>query len=325
MVNVFFAHPFAHQAEAEENKLWLDTTYALIQAYRSRLAKQDAEDTKNSRVPQHSVQMRKLQNKFRAFLSAEESFWSGFALRLVRTFGLTEAKPALLALNITSPDPSDPLADVSRSSVPTIDDEPGTRSDVGPATALPPGQRDRKLDAVSKVLVHLGDLARYREQYNEVGGKPKAGQLKHSEDWKPRRGRGGKKESNPIIPRERDFTRASECYQQARLLFPDNGSSAASNLSSLRLFINFAFLGNAPNQLAVLAIWTGDSFLAAYHCYRAMAVRQPFPTAQDNLVKSVEKVLAKFKAAEEQPPLSEVDAFKESVLYLHGIWVTKSA
>ncbi|KAG8922601.1 hypothetical protein FRC01_013831 [Tulasnella sp. 417] len=249
--------------------------------------------------------MRKLQNKFRAFLSAEESFWSGFALRLVRTFGLTEAKPALLALNITSPDPSDPLADVSRSSVPTIDDDPGSRNDAEPSTALPPGQRDRKLDAVSKVLVHLGDLARYREQYNEVGGRPKAGQLKHSEEWKPRRGRGGKKETSPVIPRERDFTRASECYQQARLLFPDNG--------------------NAPNQLAVLAIWTGDSFLAAYHCYRAMAVRQPFPTAQDNLVKSVEKVLAKFKAGEEQPVSTEVDAFKDRVLYLHGIWVTKSA
>ncbi|KAG8908469.1 hypothetical protein FRC00_011201 [Tulasnella sp. 408] len=56
-----------------------------------------------------------------------------------------------------------------------------------------------------------------------------------------------------------------------------------------------------------------------------MAVRQPFPTAQDNLVKSVEKVLAKFKAGEEQPSSTEIDAFKDRVLYLHGIWITKSA
>ncbi|KAG9040949.1 hypothetical protein FS837_012913 [Tulasnella sp. UAMH 9824] len=144
LVSVFFAYQFAPQAEAEENKLWLYTAYALIQAYRSRLAKQDAEDAKNSRVSQHSVQMRKLPNIFRAFLSAEESFWSGFALRLVRTFGLAEAKPALLTPNITSPDPSDPLADLSHSSVPTIDDDPESRNAVEPSTALPPDKRDSK-------------------------------------------------------------------------------------------------------------------------------------------------------------------------------------
>lgn len=161
--------------------------------------------------------MRKLQTKFRSFLASEESWWAGFALRLVREYGLHEAKPALLALNITSPDPSNPAADVSRLAI-------SSPADILAQESMPAGQREKKLLLLHKVLICLGDLARYKEQYNENGNRPKAGQNGHTDDWKPRRGRGGKKNTNDSRePKPRDYTRAVECYQQARLLIPDNG------------------------------------------------------------------------------------------------------
>ncbi|XP_043689295.1 protein SMG7L isoform X2 [Telopea speciosissima] len=47
--------------------------------------------------------------------------------------------------------------------------------------------------------------------------------------------------------------------------------------------------GNPHNQLAVLAIYIGDEFLALYHCIRSLAVKNPFPDAWDNLNLLFEK------------------------------------
>lgn len=43
-------------------------------------------------------------------------------------------------------------------------------------------------------------------------------------------------------------------------------------------------------QLAVLAIYIGDEFLALYHCIRSLAVKEPFPDAQGNLILLFERV-----------------------------------
>jgi len=43
-------------------------------------------------------------------------------------------------------------------------------------------------------------------------------------------------------------------------------------------------------QLAVLATYIGDDFLALYHCVRSLAVKEPFPDAWDNLILLLEKV-----------------------------------
>lgn len=43
-------------------------------------------------------------------------------------------------------------------------------------------------------------------------------------------------------------------------------------------------------QLAVLATYVGDEFLALYHCIRSLAVREPFPDAHDNLIVLLERV-----------------------------------
>ncbi|KAJ4977127.1 hypothetical protein NE237_002233 [Protea cynaroides] len=47
--------------------------------------------------------------------------------------------------------------------------------------------------------------------------------------------------------------------------------------------------GNPHNQLAVLATYIGDEFLALYHCIRSLAVKNPFPDAWDNLNLLFEK------------------------------------
>ena len=43
-------------------------------------------------------------------------------------------------------------------------------------------------------------------------------------------------------------------------------------------------------QLALLATYIGDDFLALYHCIRSLAVKEPFPDALDNIMLLFEKV-----------------------------------
>lgn len=47
--------------------------------------------------------------------------------------------------------------------------------------------------------------------------------------------------------------------------------------------------GNPQNQLALLATYIGDDFLALYHCIRSLAVKEPFPDALDNIMLLFEK------------------------------------
>ncbi|KAG2318902.1 hypothetical protein Bca4012_054873 [Brassica carinata] len=47
--------------------------------------------------------------------------------------------------------------------------------------------------------------------------------------------------------------------------------------------------GNPHNQLAVLATYVGDEFMALYHCVRSLAVKEPFPGASNNLLLLFEK------------------------------------
>ncbi|QHO14830.1 hypothetical protein S245_032132 [Arachis hypogaea] len=47
--------------------------------------------------------------------------------------------------------------------------------------------------------------------------------------------------------------------------------------------------GNPQNQLAVLATYIGDEFLAMYHSIRSLAVKEPFPDAWNNLILLFEK------------------------------------
>ncbi|CAJ2648627.1 unnamed protein product [Trifolium pratense] len=66
-----------------------------------------------------------------------------------------------------------------------------------------------------------------------------------------------------------------------------NWSVAATHyLEATRIWPNS---GNPQNQLAVLATYIGDEFLALYHCVRSLAVKEPFPDAWNNLILLFEK------------------------------------
>ncbi|XP_021825839.1 protein SMG7L isoform X2 [Prunus avium] len=93
-----------------------------------------------------------------------------------------------------------------------------------------------------RFLVCVGDLARYKEQYE----KPDA--------------------------QNRNWSVAATNYLEATVIWPDSG--------------------NPHNQLAVLAIYIGDEFLALYHCIRSLAVKEPFPDAQGNLILLFERVIS---------------------------------
>ncbi|XP_022139980.1 protein SMG7L isoform X2 [Momordica charantia] len=90
-----------------------------------------------------------------------------------------------------------------------------------------------------RLLVCLGDLARYMEQHE----KPDL----HSHKW----------------------LAAATHYLEATMVWPDSG--------------------NPQNQLAVLATYVNDQFLAMYHCARSSAVKEPFPDAWDNLILLFER------------------------------------
>ncbi|KAI4296764.1 hypothetical protein L6164_036690 [Bauhinia variegata] len=90
-----------------------------------------------------------------------------------------------------------------------------------------------------RCLVCMGDLARYKQQYE-----------------------------NPVMQNQ-NWSVAATHYLEATRIWPDSG--------------------NPQNQLAVLATYIGDEFLALYHCVRSLAVKKPFPDAWDNLILLFEK------------------------------------
>ncbi|KAG1327900.1 protein SMG7 [Cocos nucifera] len=67
----------------------------------------------------------------------------------------------------------------------------------------------------------------------------------------------------------RDYAAASGYYLQAASLWPSSG--------------------NPHHQLAILASYSADDFLALYRYFRSLAVNSPFLTARDNLIIAFEK------------------------------------
>lgn len=266
--------------------------------------------------------------RFRQFLAEEEKFWTQLVVRLRRSFGLDEAQAAFVALGILpsdqttgshvqdSPEQShyrDGLAANGRNQF-QFPPEDSTSS------ALPHSSTERggRLAILSKALVCLGDIARYRELYNESGGRPKAG---HEESSLPARKNARNKRGAPgmdVIPRARNYDKAQQCYEQARLLVP--------------------YEGNPSHQLAILSSYQKDSFGSLIHYYRALCVRQPYDTAAENLGTVLNKGLDQWKSrmkrekernggksaerdsASTLAPRLRVENFKERVVVLHALW-----
>lgn len=299
IVHLLFDFPYSLEAESLDRTLWIQTSHRPIAEYRHQIQVLSGQGKAASSGPRPFVQLRKVQAKFRSFLAAEESFWSGLALRLVRTHALTEAKGALVSLDITSPDPNNPGNDISRD----VLSPAGQNSDQSPprisASPASPDHYDRKLKMVHRVLIYLGDLARYREMYSEDPTRPKSTEDKRGGKRKP-----GKvtAPSNPDA-KGRDYSRAVACYEQARLMVPDDG--------------------NPSNQLAVLAVWSSDRFASAYHCYRAICVRDPFPTTRGSLESILDKTLENVRKGTDNPRESAHDRFQDEVVLLHALWLRR--
>ncbi|KAI0795562.1 hypothetical protein C8Q75DRAFT_746529 [Abortiporus biennis] len=333
-LRLLLVYPYARESKDAESHLWMQTSYQLISIYKQRISSLDRQiinpnqqRQQNNQHQQRVVEHRKLLQRFRQFLSEEEKFYTQLIVRLRRNFAIEDAQSALTALSIL---PEDELqaanAATAEGNAPRRNQyQFPPESDMENPTLLPttPAQRESRIAIVSKALVYLGDIARYKELYNEAGGRPRAGH----EDGPPaqpaagRSGRGGKRGGGPtppimMIARMRNYERAQACYEQARLLLPNDG--------------------NALNQLAIVAYHQKEVLNALVYYYRALCVRQPYETAAENLTTVLHRALEQWKSSGSQKqkeqeekvakeggklePRHRVEFFVSKVIVLHAIW-----
>lgn len=333
-LRLLFVYPYARESKDAENHLWMQTSYSLIAIYKQRITALDraihhpprqSAQQPHQQQPPRAVEYRRLLQRFRQFLSEEEKFWTQLVLRFRRQFALDESQSALTALGIVPEEEPVPSADGTtrrnQFQFPP-ESEPGSTA---AASVLPitQAQRDGRIAIISKALVCLGDIARYKELYNEAGGRPRAGHedgppaaASSSRNGRGRRGGGPAQATGFMtLPRLRNYDRAQSCYEQARLLLP--------------------FDGNPSHQLAILASYQKDVFGSLVHYYRALCVRTPYETAAENLGTVLNKAFEQYQAkglVREQEKQTEtangtpavprlrVEAFKEKVVVLHSMW-----
>ncbi|KAF9484119.1 hypothetical protein BDN70DRAFT_850450 [Pholiota conissans] len=334
-LNLLLVHPTAPESKDVENHLWMQTSYAFISSYKQRIAALDRTIQNTQRHPQAQqgqqgpsqprnanhgvVEHRKLVQRFRQFLADEEKFWTQLVLRLRRLFNLTEAQPALVALGLMTEIDDIPA---STEALETRDGvmhgasgrnhyqfppEDPTASQASLPTT--PEERESRLAILSKALICLGDIARYRELYNESNGR-RPGQEEGATS--SRRGRNRRGGGSEAPPRPRNYSKAQQCYEQARMLVPSEG--------------------NPSHQLAILSSYKKDSFGSLIHYYRALCVSQPYDTAAENMGTVLSKALETWrqrmkkerdKNTANEPPASlraKIDAFQEKVVVLHALW-----
>ncbi|KAG0147799.1 hypothetical protein CROQUDRAFT_132385 [Cronartium quercuum f. sp. fusiforme G11] len=299
------------------NLLWLDTSHAFISLYRRqimdidrRMAEAIPEPRRRGRPANYSprpgpVARRKLVQRFRAFLHAEHEFWKTLINRLVVAFKLKHAQNFLRLLKITTVDPLAPpkpaLQDLTTSSLPGPGPIPVPieSSEIQSSSlSFQPVERPLGRFVVHKALICFGDLTRYRELYAQPTSRTKPA-------FNPPRSSRGQQQQTIS---QRDWSKAYECYNQARLLLPTNG--------------------NPSNQLAVLASYMSDNLSSAYHYYRALCVKEPFPTAKQNLRLTFNKALSKWAHAPDSGlqtagnDESSVARFQADFVALHAILFT---
>jgi telomerase activating protein Est1/Est1-like DNA/RNA binding protein len=288
--------------------MWMQTSYALISIYKTRIAALEnalREAGTQRQQPRSQrpgpVEYRKLMQRFKQFLSTEEKFWTHLVVRIQRQFGLSEARSALAALSIipdTEPDIDKP--DTGKHDHFRFPPEPVESL----SQSLTPSQRNNRRATLSKALVVLGDLARYREQYSDGASRSRGGQERGG---RSARGRG----SQADLPRTKTYDKARACYECARDLVPDEG--------------------NASHQLAILASYQKDTFESLVQYYKALCVRSAYDPAAENMGNILSKFLdawkrrRKGKAGRPFPEDSTGTkinslSFKDSVILLHALW-----
>ena len=309
--------PNAKESKDVENHLWMQTSYASIASFKQRIAtdrmaqnnqRQQNSGPASKQNPHHGiVEHRKLVQRFKQFLADEERFWRQFILRFFRLFDLHEARAALITLSLLdeagegTTSTGDGIDANGRNHFqfpprdPSVDSSPKTTE-----------EREARISTLSKALICLGDIARYRELYNESNGRPRAGQ---DDNIPARRGRNKRGGPPDTVARPRDYDKAQQCYEQARLLVPHEG--------------------NPSHQLAILASYQKDSFSSITHYYRSLCVRQPYDTASENLGTVLMKSLDLWRQKEkvkvgtndaEVSIRTRVDLLRERIVILHALW-----
>lgn len=328
-LRLLFLHPYAKESKDAETHLWMQTSYSIISNYKQRISALDrqifgpprqAQQQQQQRQPapqRNVVEYRKLLQRFRQFLAEEEKFWTQLIVRLQRNFAIESAQPALQALGFLTeqePPPQDPNSPRrNQFQFPPESDE--VLSDLLPANT---SQRESRLAIFSKLLVCLGDIARYKEQYNESGGRPRAGHEDGPPAVTPNRGgrggrRGGAPPALPVLARMRVYDRSVRCYEQSRLLTPHDG--------------------NPSHQLAIISSYKRESFESLAHYYRALCVRQPYEPASENMGSVLHRALEQWKGKQArgfnpdispfetiESPRVRVITFQEKIIILHGQW-----
>lgn len=299
--------------------MWMQTSYAFIGAYKQRINALDrllnSRPQQSQPLPQQQqqqrntgtgpVEYRKLLQRFRQFLAEEEKFWAKLVGRLYRTFVLEDARPILQSLGIPlEEEPSAPGQGHGRyhQQFPSEESTPLLEAKTA-------HEKEAYMSTLSKALVILGDVARYRELYNEAGGRPKAGH----EDGLPARKRNRRAPTwLENIPKARNYDKAQQYYEQARLLVPNDGKPS--------------------HQLAILASYRNDAYSSLFHYYRALCVKQSYDTALNNMGILLSKALDSWRASTRHDktrtlaldvsihPGVRVDKFKERLVVLHALW-----
>ncbi|KAL1741978.1 hypothetical protein HDZ31DRAFT_8476, partial [Schizophyllum fasciatum] len=290
----------------------MQTSYSFITVYKQSIANIDRAIQHDARPPPNSqrghgvVEHRKLTQRFRQFLADEDKFWAQFAARFRRAFAIREANHAFLDLHLATQDELE-----GRDDAPPQGRQHFHFPDPTPYTdPMTDEQRRSRLSIISKALICMGDIARYREQYNESGGRPRAGHEEHELLAPLKRERGGRRGRNKepnLERRPRNYDRAQSCYEHARRLVPDDG--------------------NPSHQMAIIASYQTDVFSSVVHYYRALCVRQPYETAADNLSTVFHKALEQYKRHEQKEHeggevsvRARIEGFKEKIIVIHALW-----
>lgn len=300
---MLFGHPLSTKSQSLE-PLWHHTTYILISSYRALTAQLEAdlpfpgkEGSKTAQdrkvgpkknqnggsaqgnTPQH-VELRKILTRFRQVLSSEDTFYRSLISRLVSFYQLQPlARDYVTSLSIGISE--------------HVDEGPPGNTHTAYAPDMGPEEKREKLSLVYKALVCLGDLERYREQY---------------EDRSRKEMREGRVNVTKLAER---FAKATNYYEVARSLIPHDGS--------------------AFNQLAVISTYVNDDFLCVYFYFRALAVKQAFKNIEEIMDKFLKKVFEKWviKSQKETKDESEgekdeVARFKADILVLSAIVFRRS-
>ncbi|KAI5891091.1 uncharacterized protein SCHCODRAFT_01048353, partial [Schizophyllum commune H4-8] len=298
----------------------MQTSYSFITVYKQRIAAIDraiqhgARPGPNNQRGHGPVEHRKLTQRFRQFLADEDKFWAQFAARFRRAFALREANHAFLELKLATQDELEGKEDAPPPTARNQHHFPDPPPYTEPMTDE---QRHSRLSILSKALICMGDIARYREQYNESGGRPRAGHEEHELLAPLKRERGGRRGRNKepnLERRPRNYDRAQSCYEHARRLVPDDG--------------------NPSHQMAIIASYQNDVFSSVVHYYRALCVRQPYEPAADNLATVFNKALDQYKRRRQQEHeknekkqeegdvniRARIEGFKEKIVVIHALW-----